>query len=108
MFNNTQIIDRATERYIRQRQPLPDEETSAYEVVMEINKDIASENANQPENNKFSLIKDIPDGAVAKLISAREDVALIAPGDRSQSVIFCGQFNTCPSVPLPTPAFALV
>ena len=25
-----------------------------------------------------------------------------------QSVIFCGQFNTCPSVPLPTPAFALV
>ena len=85
MFNNTQIIDRATERYIRQRQPLPDEETSAYEVVMEINKDIASENANQPENNKFSLIKDIPDGAVAKLISAREDVALIAPGDRSQT-----------------------
>ena len=27
---------------------------------------------------------------------------------RRQSVIFCGQFNTCPSVPLPTPAFALV
>ena len=26
----------------------------------------------------------------------------------TQSVIFCGQFNTCPSVPLPTPAFALV
>ena len=25
-----------------------------------------------------------------------------------QSVIFCGQFNTCPSVPLPTPALALV
>ena len=28
--------------------------------------------------------------------------------DPCQSVIFCGQFNTCPSVPLPTPAFALV
>ena len=28
--------------------------------------------------------------------------------DLLQSVIFCGQFNTCPSVPLPTPAFALV
>lgn len=28
--------------------------------------------------------------------------------DLPQSVIFCGQFNTCPSVPLPTPAFALV
>ena len=28
--------------------------------------------------------------------------------DQCQSVIFCGQFNTCPSVPLPTPAFALV
>ena len=27
---------------------------------------------------------------------------------KGQSVIFCGQFNTCPSVPLPTPAFALV
>lgn len=29
-------------------------------------------------------------------------------GGHVQSVIFCGQFNTCPSVPLPTPAFALV
>ena len=28
--------------------------------------------------------------------------------DRSQSVIFCGQFNTCLSVSLPAPAFALV
>ena len=30
------------------------------------------------------------------------------PDALPQSVIFCGQFNTCPSVPLPTPAFALV
>lgn len=34
-----------------------------------------------------------------------QEEALGGPG---QSVIFCGQFNTCPSVPLPTPAFALV
>ena len=27
---------------------------------------------------------------------------------RRQSVIFCGQFNTCLSVSLPAPAFALV
>lgn len=27
---------------------------------------------------------------------------------RGQSVIFCGQFNTCLSVSLPAPAFALV
>ena len=27
---------------------------------------------------------------------------------RHQSVIFCGQFNTCLSVSLPAPAFALV
>ena len=29
-------------------------------------------------------------------------------GGGSQSVIFCGQFNTCLSVSLPAPAFALV
>ena len=28
--------------------------------------------------------------------------------DPRQSVIFCGQFNTCLSVSLPAPAFALV
>ena len=28
--------------------------------------------------------------------------------DQDQSVIFCGQFNTCLSVSLPAPAFALV
>ena len=33
---------------------------------------------------------------------------ILVSHDRYQSVIFCGQFNTCPSVPLPTPAFALV
>ncbi|HZK41896.1 MAG TPA: hypothetical protein VFD14_02865 [Clostridia bacterium] len=35
-------------------------------------------------------------------------LGLIQPHEQLQSVIFCGQFNTCPSVPLPTPAFALV
>ena len=30
------------------------------------------------------------------------------PGEPYQSVIFCGQFNTCLSVSLPAPAFALV
>ena len=29
-------------------------------------------------------------------------------GGQHQSVIFCGQFNTCLSVSLPAPAFALV
>ena len=29
-------------------------------------------------------------------------------GELGQSVIFCGQFNTCLSVSLPAPAFALV
>ena len=32
----------------------------------------------------------------------------IAVVDVNQSVIFCGQFNTCLSVSLPAPAFALV
>lgn len=30
---------------------------------------------------------------------------LLRPGDHVQSVIFCGQFNTCLSVSLPAPAF---
>lgn len=42
--------------------------------------------------------------------SGQEDILYICtePAGLYQSVIFCGQFNTCPSVPLPTPAFALV
>lgn len=40
--------------------------------------------------------------------TVKAEVPVLLPYDRDQSVIFCGQFNTCPSVPLPTPAFALV
>lgn len=85
MLNITQIIEKTTNEYINQHQPLPDETVCAYEVVEEINNAINLENTTQPENNKFSLIKDIPDMAVAMLIAAREDVALIAPGDKSQT-----------------------
>ena len=38
----------------------------------------------------------------------QQEIALLRYAAIAQSVIFCGQFNTCPSVPLPTPAFALV
>ncbi len=45
----------------------------------------------------------------AKVTDVHErDGVILHTCDRAQSVIFCGQFNTCPSVPLPTPAFALV
>mgnify|MGYP000982203737 FL=1 len=36
------------------------------------------------------------------------EMLFIPEGDLYQSVIFCGQFNTCLSVSLPAPAFALV
>ena len=42
---------------------------------------------------------------------AIDDYGMIQSGDKiaiGQSVIFCGQFNTCLSVSLPAPAFALV
>ena len=85
MLNITQIIEKTTNEYINQHQPLPDETVCAYEVVEEINNAINLENTTQPENNQFKLIKDIPDVVIAMLISAREDVALIAPGDKSQT-----------------------
>ena len=85
MFNETQIIEKKTITYINSHQPLPDEIACSYEVVEEINNETQSENKNRPDTNKLRYIKDIPDLAVAMLIAVREDVALIAPGDKSQT-----------------------
>ncbi len=85
MMNETQIIEKTTNTYIDSYQPLPDEIVCSYEVVEEINNETQSENKNRPDTNKLRYIKDIPDLAVAMLIAAREDVALIAPGDKSQT-----------------------
>lgn len=85
MMNETQIIEKTTITYINSHQPLPDEIVCSYEVVEEINNETQSENKNRPDTNKLRYIKDIPDLAVAMLIAAREDVALIAPGDKSQT-----------------------
>ena len=85
MMNETQIIEKTTNTYIDSYQPLPDEIVCSYEVVEEINNETQSENKNRPDTNKLRYIKDIPDLAVAMLIAVREDVALIAPGDKSQT-----------------------
>ncbi len=85
MMNETQIIEKTTITYINSHQPLPDEIACSYEVVEEINNETQSENKNRPDTNKLRYFKDIPDLAVAMLIAAREDVALIAPGDKSQT-----------------------
>ena len=85
MLNETQIIEKTTITYINSHQPLPDEIVCSYEVVEEINNETQSENKNRPDTNKLRYFKDIPDLAVAMLIAAREDVALIAPGDKSQT-----------------------
>lgn len=85
MLNETQIIEKTTITYINSHQPLPDEIACSYEVVEEINNETQSENKNRPDTNKLRYIKDIPDLAVAMLIAVREDVALIAPGDKSQT-----------------------
>ena len=47
-------------------------------------------------NRLYSEMRDAYDRICARL------------GKPDQSVIFCGQFNTCLSVSLPAPAFALV
>ena len=51
-------------------------------------------------NHPFKVIGD------SQMIELQDSIKKY--GVLNQSVIFCGQFNTCPSVPLPTPAFALV
>ena len=85
MMNETQIIEKTTNTYIDSYQPLPDEIVCSYDVVEEIKNENQSENKNRPDTNKLRYFKDIPDLAVAMLIAAREDVALIAPGDKSQT-----------------------
>ena len=54
------------------------------------------------------------EGKVRAVLQENEDarnddmVLYLALCNLYQSVIFCGQFNTCLSVSLPAPAFALV
>ena len=43
-----------------------------------------------------------------EIIKKNIETILKVPYELHQSVIFCGQFNTCLSVSLPAPAFALV
>ena len=60
-----------------------------------------------PEDRIFS----ITDRAIQKKMKQKTEQMKLKPirvHDLRQSVIFCGQFNTCLSVSLPAPAFALV
>ena len=82
-MNKSKIIETVTQNYIDTHVPLPGENTCAEEIVDEINVQFQLENSIRPKGQKLPLISDIPPLSVAMLIAAREDVALIAPGDKS-------------------------
>lgn len=63
--------------------------TSEYDlssqVLTAINVDIEARNSILPKGQKLRMLTDIPNIAIAIMIAVRPDVALIAPGDKSQT-----------------------
>lgn len=81
----SQIIRTVTEEFIAQHPVLPSEENCTSSVVDLISIKINFENATRPKGMKMRFQPDIPVMSIAMLIAARGDVALIAPGDKSQT-----------------------
>lgn len=79
-----QIITKVTQEYIAKHPVLPDPKTCAEEVVLAINMQIQFENAVRPKGEKLPSLNDLPPVSIAFLMAARPDIALVAPGDKSQ------------------------
>ena len=80
----SQIIGTATDTFIRQCTYLTDENRCSSELFVELNNAIDLENSIKPKGKKFKPLTDLPAISIAMLIAARDDVALIADGDKSQ------------------------
>lgn len=80
----SQIIGTTTDTFIRQCTYLTDENRCSSELFVELNNAIDLENSIKPKGKKFKPLNDLPAISIAMLIAARDDVALIADGDKSQ------------------------
>lgn len=80
----SQIIETVTDTFIRQCTYLTDEKRCSSELFSELDAEIDIQNSIRPKGKKFKPFKDLPAISIAMLISVRDDVALIADGDKSQ------------------------
>lgn len=75
-----QVIEKVSDYYLLNFNPLPDEQTCTSELLKLLNDEFDLYNAVLAPGKKFKLLTDIPDRVVAKLITHRDDVALLGTG----------------------------
>lgn len=87
MFNSSEIIKEVTLDVIASfsSSTLPDERTCAEKVLEEIVIQFDLENSIRPKGHKMKKPITLPVLSAAILISSRKDLALIAPGNKSQA-----------------------
>ena len=81
---SSMIMHDVTVKYIANQQVLPDEQTCAEEVTLNIQTEIAMQNSIRGKGNQLPAVKKLPNESIALLIAARSNIALVAEGDKSQ------------------------
>ena len=79
------IVDKSTDDFIANYPDSIKDTTSCSIALLDsVNLDITYENSIRQKENQLPLLKELPHLCIAKLIAARDDVALVAPyGDKS-------------------------
>lgn len=85
MVTLSQIYGNVTKDVISQNPNVTDEYTLAQAVMGELLKELALENSIREKGEKLKCPQDLPPLSIALLIAARTDVALVSPGDKSQT-----------------------
>lgn len=96
----SQIITQGVKNFIAKTPVLPSESECSAMAVQEINELIELENSVRPKAQKLKFLNDVLAIIIAIFISIRNDVALVAPGDKSgtgQTTVFtAGQRSALP------------
>lgn len=83
-FNSqSQIYKKITQDFIDANPTLPSEMQCAESITEAISTEIELQNSLRPKQGKLKMPQDISPLSISMLIVARDDVALIAPGDKS-------------------------
>lgn len=79
----SQIIEDVVKDYIKQHPVLPDSRTCTEDVVIAINQEIDAQNKVRQNSKKLTPLTELPLKSIAMLMASRNDIALVAPGDKS-------------------------
>lgn len=83
-FSESHLYEAVTQKYIEtHKDKLLDERVCSMELLKELNSVIDVENAPRDKSEHFKKPKNLPLVSIAMLIAAREDMALVAGGDKS-------------------------